>query len=185
MKLLASSKHIWKSVSLRNDTDQQVIQDTVNNLVYTMNRKVQSLGDKDKRRVLYVRSENKGKDTVVFPDVFPGQLGDNVYRFMKEFKEVILESQVKKADEVKTLQKYLGVEAKSKCGDHYPDLDSALHALTEYYGNATLIWAKTKDEFQASFANSTQTCGEYGDPARVSAIARVIEFLCQCNHLAT
>ena len=104
---------------------------------------------------------------------------------MKEFKEATSESQVKKADEVKTLQKYLGPEAKSKCGDHYPDLDSALEALTEYYGNSSLIWAKTRDEFQASFAHGAQVWGEYGDPAHVSAITRVIEFLQQCNHLST
>ena len=74
-------------------------------------------------------------------------------------------------DEVKTLQKFLGPEAKSKCGDHYPDLDSALEALTEYYGNSSLIWMKTKDKFQGSFTHSAQVWGEYGDPARVSAIA--------------
>ena len=74
-------------------------------------------------RGINMRSENKGKNTVAFPDIFPGQLGDNIYRFVKEFKEAISESQVKKADEVKTLQKYLGAEAKSKCRDHYPDLD--------------------------------------------------------------
>ena len=78
---------------------------------------------------------------------------------MKDFKEAISESQVKKADKVKTLQKYLGAEAKSKCGDHYPDLDSALDALTKYYGNATLIWTKTKDKFQSSFAHSTRAWG--------------------------
>ena len=113
-----------------------------------------------------MRSENKRTDTVVFPDVFPGQLGDNVYLFVKEFKDAISESQVQKANEVKTLQKYLDAEAKSKCGDHYPDLDSALEALTEYYGNATQIWTKTKDEFQASFAHSAQAWGEYSDPAQ-------------------
>ena len=92
-----------------------------------------------------MRSENKGKDTVIFPEVFTGELGNNIYWFVKDFKEAISESQVKKVDEVKTLQKYLGGEAKSRCRDHYPDLDSALHALTKYYSNVTLIWTKTKD----------------------------------------
>ena len=64
---------------------------------------------------------------MVFPEV------------LKDFKEAISESQVKKADEVKTLQKYLGAEAKSRCDNNHPDLDSALHALTEYYSNAILI----------------------------------------------
>ena len=71
--------YLEECVSLGNDTDQQAVRDTVNNLVYTMNRKVLSLSNEDKRRGLNMRSENKGRDTVVFPDVFPGQLGDNVY----------------------------------------------------------------------------------------------------------
>ena len=53
---------------------------------------------------------------MVYPDIFPRVLGDNVYWFVKEFKEAISESQVKKADEVKTLQKFLGLEAKSIVG---------------------------------------------------------------------
>ena len=140
----------------------------MNNLVYAMNAKVQNLNNEDKKRGLNTRSENKGRDTVVFPEIFTGQPGDNVYQFVKDFKEAISESQVKRVDKVKTLQKYLGGEARDRCRDHHPDLDTALHALTEYYGNATLIWTKTKDEFQASFANSTQTWGEYGDSLSLS-----------------
>ena len=58
---------------------------------------------------------------------------------MKEFREAVIESQVIKLDQVKTLQKYLGGEARERCGDHYTDLESTLTALTEYYGNASLI----------------------------------------------
>ena len=66
-----------------------------------------------------------------FLDIFYGILGDNVYKFVKEFKESITESQVKNLDQVKTLQKYLGGEAKKRCGEHYADLESALHALVQ------------------------------------------------------
>ena len=42
------------------------------------------------------------KDTVVYPHTFHGILGDNVYKFVKEFKEAVVEIQVKKSDQVKT-----------------------------------------------------------------------------------
>ena len=66
-------------ISLGNNGDQQEVQDAVSNLLYNINRKVQSRGNEDKRRGLNTRSENKGRDTVVYPDIFPGVLGDNVY----------------------------------------------------------------------------------------------------------
>ena len=134
--------------------DRQAVLDAVNNLMDAINSKMESLAAEDKKQCLNSSSETKGKDTVVFPDIFSGNLGDNVYKFIKDFKEAISESQVKKSDQVKTLQKYLGREAKKRCGEHYPNLESALLALTEYYGNATLIWTKTKDEFKSSFTNS-------------------------------
>ena len=96
--------YLEESVGLKNDTDKQIIRDTVNNLVCTMNAKVQSLSDEDKKRGLNTKSENKGRDTVVFPEIFTGQPGDNVYQFEKDFKEAISESQVKRVDEVKTAE---------------------------------------------------------------------------------
>ena len=83
-------------------------------------------------------------------------MGDNVYKFVKEFKEAVVESQVKKSDQVKTLQKYLGGEAKERCEDHYTDLEPALTALTLYYDNGSLIWTKMKNDFELSFANGAQ-----------------------------
>ena len=79
---------------------------------------------------------------------------------MKEFKKAVVESQVMKSDQVKTLWRYLGGEAKNQCGDHYTDLESALTSLTEYYGDACLIWTKTKNNFKSSFESGTQVWGQ-------------------------
>ena len=146
--------------------------------------KVSLLEVEDEERGLSCRAENKSKDTVVFPSQFKGDLGKNVFKFVDEIKNAIIDSQIKKSDQVKTLLKYLGGEAKKRCGDHYPDLESALTALKEFYGNAALIWMKTRNEFEAAFTNLNKEWGEYGDPARVTAIARVIEFLRQSDSLA-
>ena len=48
-----------------------------------------------------------------------------------------------------------------------------------------LIWTKLKNDFESSFASGAQAWGEYGDTDRVTAIARVSEFLCQSHYLAT
>ena len=122
-----------------NEVDRQNVPAVVDNLCVAINSKVNSLYEEDIKPGLYSRSENKAKDTVVYPDAFQGILGDNVYKFVKEFKAAVVESQVMRSDQVKTLQRYLGGEAKERCGDHYTDLESTLTALTEYYGNASLI----------------------------------------------
>ena len=118
--------YLEESVGLENVADKQVIQDAMNNLVYVMKAKVQNLNDEDEKRGLNTRSENKGRDTVVFPEIFAGQPGDNVYQFLKDFKEAVSESQVKRVDKVKTLQKYLGGKA---------GIITLILTLTEYYGN--------------------------------------------------
>ena len=155
----------------------EVLQDTISD-------KVSLLGVEDEDRGLSCRAENRSKDTVVFPLPFKGELGENVYKFIDDIKNAIIDSQIKKSDQVRTLIKYLGGEAKKRCGDHYSDLDQALDALKEFYGNAALIWLKTRNEFESAFGNLQKEWGEYGDPVRVTAIARVIEFLRQADHLA-
>ena len=161
------------------------IKSIIETLEDTISDKISLLSVEDETRGLSCRAENRSKDTVVFPPPFKGELGENVYKFIDDIKNAITDSQVKKSDQVRTLIKYLGGEAKKRCGDHYSDLDKALEALKEFYGNAALIWLRTRNEFDGAFSNLQKEWGEYGDPARVTAIARVIEFLRQADHLAT
>ena len=167
---------------LENEKEQ--VKENIEALKDALSDKVSLLGVEDNDRGLSCRAENKSKDTVVYPAAFKGELGENVFKFVEEIKGAITDAQVKKSDQVKTLLKYLGGEAKKRCGDHYTDLESALEALKEFYGNAALIWLKTRNEFENAFSNLQKEWGEYGDPARVTAIARVIEFLRQSDHLA-
>jgi Rad3-related DNA helicase len=51
--------------------------------------KVSSLKLEDEERGLNCRAENKSKDTVVFPAIFKGDLGENVYKFAADFKEAV------------------------------------------------------------------------------------------------
>ena len=99
-----------ESVTLDNESDRQTVWAVVDNLCLAINSKVDSLYVEDERWGLYSRLENKAKDTFVYPDPFHGILGDNVYKFVKELKEAVIESQVKRSDQGKTLQKYLAGE---------------------------------------------------------------------------
>ena len=166
------------------DEAKEQVRAEIETLEDAISDKISLLCVEDEERGLSCRAENRSKDTVVFPAVFRGDLGDNVYKFVDEIKSAITDAQIKKSDQVKTLIKYLGGEAKKRCGDHYTDLESALTALKEFYGNASLIWMKTRNEFENAFTNLHKEWGEYGDPARVTAIARVIEFLRQADYLA-
>ena len=74
-----------------------------------------------------------------------------MFKFRDEIKAAIRDSQVKKADQVKTLLKYLRGDAKLRVGEHQPDLDTALNTLVGFYGNTNLIWLKCKQDFEASF----------------------------------
>ena len=96
----------------------------------------------DVSRGLNSLCENKNKLAVVFPEPFKGNYGENVFKFKDDIVNAIRDSQVKKADEVKTLLKYLRGDAKVRVGEHQPSLDAALQVLVEFYGNPNLIWMK-------------------------------------------
>ena len=89
--------------------------------------------------------ENKHKSSVVFPEPFKGAFGENIFKFKKEIIAAIKDTQVKKADQVRTLTKYLRGDAKARVGDHQPDLDSAIKVLEDFYGDPNLIWLKYID----------------------------------------
>ena len=130
--------------------------------------------------------DNKHKATVVYPDPFKGHFGENVYKFKDEIVAAITDSQVKKADQVKTLIKYLKGDAKSRVGDHQPSLEDALDVLVEFYGNPSMIWLKCRQDFEENFSGDiSKHWGDLGSSRRVDAIARVMEFIRQAKQYAT
>ena len=114
--------------------------------------KVAAIANEDNKRGLSSLCDNKHKASVVFPEPFKGHYGENVFKFREEITAAIRDSQVKKADQVRTLLKYLKGDAKSKVGDHHPSMEVALDALVAFYGNTNLIWMKCKEDFEQSFS---------------------------------
>ena len=58
---------------------------------------------------------------------------------------------MRKADEVKTLIKYLKGDAKLSIGEHHKTLDRALQHLEDMYGCPRLIVEKYTKEYEKSF----------------------------------
>ena len=147
--------------------------------------KVAAISNVDATRELNSLCENKNKASVVFPEPFKGNYGENVFKFKEELVAAVKDSQVKKGDQVKTLMKYLKGEAKARVGDHQPSLEAALDVLVEFYGNASLIWMKCKQDFQQGFSGDiAKHWGDLGSTKRVDAIAKVMEFIRQALQYA-
>jgi hypothetical protein len=85
---------------------------------------------------------------VVYPENFIGNPGEDVYKFVLEFKEAISADHVRTSDEVKTLLKHLKGDAKKTVGEHHKKLDDSLKDLKNAFGNPQWIWQILKDDFE-------------------------------------
>ena len=122
-------------------------------MVTSVNEKISELSKADKDLGLFALSDGKIKSSIQYPDAFSGALGENVYKFVKEFNDAIQSDQIRKADEVKTLMKYLKGSAKSTIGEHHISLKSALDQLEDNYGSPRLIVDKYLRDFDKSYGN--------------------------------
>ena len=164
------------------ETMARELEDKVKIVKTVKDNKTKAIVDEDEKRGLSSLCENKHKGAVVFPEPFKGNYGENVFKFKEEITAAIRDSQVKKADQVRTLLKYLKGDARNKVGDHHPSLEVALEALVAFYGNANLIWMKCKQEFEQAFSGDVaRHWGELGSTRRVDAIAKVMEFIKQAQ----
>ena len=185
---LVTSNRKFQEQSLGNVEMAQMaeqLDDKIKIVKTVKENKIEAISQVDSARELNSLCESKNKATVVFPEPFKGIYGDNVFKFKEEMIAAIRDSQVKKADQVRTLMKYLKGEAKSRVGDHQPSLEKALEVLLEFYGNANLIWNRCREDFRQKFTgNVANIWGELGSTKRVDAIASVMEFIRQAKQYA-
>ena len=152
--------------------------------VELVTEKVSKLILADKNLGLYSLTENKSKSTVQYPDPFGGTLGENVFKFIKEFKEALAADQVRKADEVKTLIKYIKGDAKMTIGEHHISLNSAIKQLEDNYGCPRLIVEKYTKDYDKALGN-IRSWGKHGTKERVDAINKTVDFIRNLQNLAT
>ena len=145
-------------------------------MVDLVTKKMAELCKADKELGLFALSESKTKSSVHYPEPFTGSLGENVYKFVKAFKDAIESDQIRKADEVKTLMKYLKGNAKSTIGEHHLSLNNALDQLTDNYGSPRLIVDKYLKDYEKAHGQVRQW-GKHGSKDRIDAINRTLDFL--------
>ena len=164
------------------DDMQKIVSDSVD----ALQTQIEDLKLEDKNRGLYSAvSKHLPRESVVFPDKFSGDPGENVFKFKEKFLQALLDSQVREKDKVEVLRKNLVGHAKTLIGAHYTDIDKALKSLLDYFGDEQRIWDKSKEKFEKYFAgNPDKVWGRYGDDKRVMTISKVIEFLREAMELA-
>ena len=56
---------------------------------------------------LFSLTDTKIKGAIKYPEAFTGRLGENIFKFIKDFKEAIVSDHVRKVEQAKTLIKCL------------------------------------------------------------------------------
>ena len=153
-------------------------------MVEVVTKKMKELHVADKDLGLYSLADSKSKMTVQYPSPFTGSLGENVFKFLKEFKDAIASDQIRKADEVKMLVKYLKGDAKMTIGENHISLGSALKQLEDNYGCPRLIVEKYTREYDKALGN-IRSWGKHGTKERVDAINKTADFIRNLQTLAT
>ena len=188
-------KKIEEFTSAKEAIDQELVSLAVDDALKTelkeefeevielVTNKIEHLVLKDKDLGLHTLSPNKVKENIVYPDPFHGNVGDNVYKFVKDFRCAIDADQVRKLDQIKTLLKHLKGEARHVVGEHQKDLEEALTALSEAFGSSIQILQKLKENFSKLFG-SVREWGKHGSQDRLSAINRTLDFIRQLEALA-
>ena len=170
------------SVTVEDELKESYVQ-AYDDMVKVVTDTMTELLSTDKDLGLYSLADTKAKSSVQYPDCFGGSLGENVFKFIKEFREAIISDHVRKADEVKTLIKYLKGDAKSSIGEHHKTLDGALLHLEDMYGCPRLIVEKYTKEYEKSFGN-IRNWGKHGSKERVNAINKTVDFIRNLEDLA-
>ena len=146
--------------------------------------KIEELGKADKKFGLYSLDESKSKKSVEYPRKFSGNKGEDVFKFIKEFKDALDVDQVRKADEIKVLQKHLEGKAKTCVGDHHKDVEAALKQLKETFGVPRLIVAEYFRIYEDKYGKASKW-GKNGSQQRLDAIDGTLDFIRQLESQAT
>ena len=186
MKSLQTLKESLDVDMVSIDVDELLVnqyQASYDNMVKDVTGMMEKLAVADKDLGLFSLSDSKSKTIVQYPDSFGGGLGENVFRFIKDFKDAIQSDHVRKADEVKTLIKHLKGDAKANIGEHHKTLEAALKQLEDNYGCPRLIVDKYTRDYEKALG-SIRNWGKHGSKERVDAINKTADFIRNLESLA-
>ena len=158
------------------------VQAKFDELLDTVEKKVKELTVLDAALGLHTLVPSKVKDKVVYPEPFKGEPGEDVYKFVRDFKEAILADQVRTSDEVKTLVKHLKGEAKKTVGEHHSKLTDALDDLTTSFGNPQWIWQTLRDDLEKKTHH--RAWGNNNTFERLKTLNLMLDFIRRAEALA-
>ena len=169
-----------------NSEDLDNLKTEIKSLCDTIEARMETLDLEDKSRGLYSSiGKNMSRDNVVFPDPFSGEEDQNVHEFVREFKQAMQDSLTREKDQLKVLMKHLTGNAKTFVMGNHSNLDSAVKALLQNYGDKKIIWKSTKDNFRKRFNGEFKKIwGSYGDKTRVDSLEHVKAFITRSMDLA-
>ena len=145
---------------------------------------IKALLDKDKELGLFTLAPLKNKEHISYPKVFSGKIGENVHKFISEFKLALDADHVRTKDRIKVLLKYLDSDARTAVGEHTQNLETAFDILKSTYGDPSLIWNSIKENSTKSLSK-LNVWGKVESVERRNSITKLIDFINEAKVLAT
>ena len=146
--------------------------------------KIKALIEKDEELGLFTLAPLKNKEHISYPKVFSGKIGENVHKFISEFKLALDADHVRTNDRIKVLLKYLDSDARTAVGEHTQSLETAFDILKSTYGNPSLIWNNIKENSTKSLCK-LNAWGKVESVERRNSITKLIDFINEAKVLAT
>ena len=162
--------------------DIQTLNDVVEKMKINVKEKIAELKNVDGERCLFSLSKSV-KDLAVYPPVFKGKDGEDVYKFKEKMLEALTTNQVREKDKVEVLRKYLAGDAKKFIGEHYENIDKAFEALLDHFGLAKTTWKFKLNDFIEK--NKNPTAWKSHGKERVLIIASILEFIREAEKIAS
>ena len=159
------------------DVDSETVgklKDIVEKVKTSVRGKVAELKKVDVERCLYSLSKAV-KGVAVYPPIFGGTDGEDVYKFKEKMIEAITTNQIREKDKTEVLRKHLKGKAKTMIGEHYENLDKA-------FGLAKKTWDHKLKEFVKT-VNRPQDWIAHGTITRAKVIGQACEFLREAEKL--
>ena len=135
------------------------MKEAVKSAVEIVNEKLEELILEDKNRCLFSNVKKSVlKENIVFPEVFSGKSGEDVYKFKEKLLQAVFDSQVREKDKVDVLRSYLSGDAKTLIGTHFTDIKEALNTLVSYFGHPSRIWKNKFSRIMTKIGGDPRTC---------------------------
>ena len=132
------------------DEEMEQLSENVNLVSQSLAKKVNELVEKDKELCLYTLMPKKNENCVHYPEPFGGEAHENVFAFVTDMKQALLDDRIPSKKMINVLFKYLMGDAKN-CILYCGNIDDAFKMLLEVFNTPRLLWRKKKEEIAEAY----------------------------------